>query len=304
MKVVGDYCNLKCSYCFYNEQDQSTRHVMSADILEKFTRQYLELFGHNKELQFVWLGGEPLLAGLPFFQNVVEFQARYATHNQTITNKLQTNATLITDKWARFFREYDFKIGVSIDGDRMTHDLARLGRKGQGTFDRVMRGIHVLEEHGLRYGVVQVLTSQSIPRLKESFDFFVNRLNLTHWSVNTYLHDHSDLIPDEKSVTNAQLTVALKTLIDLWIRQDDERLTIREIESFVHGALNKRYNYCTFCGTCTYYFCVNYDGQVYPCDSFTTDPRSTFGDLTHQSLLEILDDAPDGKCEKSQFPAV
>lgn len=62
IKVTGDFCNLRCGYCFYNSRDQLTPHVMNDDLLEKFICEYLELF--KGRLIFIWHGGEPLLAGL------------------------------------------------------------------------------------------------------------------------------------------------------------------------------------------------------------------------------------------------
>lgn len=96
VKVVGDFCNLRCRYCFYNTKDQSTRHLMSDQLLEKFLVQYMELF--TGRLIFIWHGGEPLLAGLPFFQKAVAVQRENLRDGQTIQNTIQTNATLIDDK--------------------------------------------------------------------------------------------------------------------------------------------------------------------------------------------------------------
>ena len=75
IKVVSDFCNLRCRYCFYNTRDQLTRTVMSDELLEKFVVEYMELFsGH---LFFIWHGGEPLLASLPFFERIVELQREH-----------------------------------------------------------------------------------------------------------------------------------------------------------------------------------------------------------------------------------
>ncbi len=95
IKVVGDFCNLRCRYCFYNTADQLIRHVMSDELLEKFLVQYMELF--TGRLIFIWHGGEPLLAGLPFFQKIVDLQGRELKEGQIIQNTIQTNATLIDD---------------------------------------------------------------------------------------------------------------------------------------------------------------------------------------------------------------
>ena len=129
IKVVGDFCNLRCQYCFYNTKDQLTRRMMKDELLEKFLAQYMGLF--TGRLIFIWHGGEPLLAGLPFFKKIVDIQAKNLRDGQIIQNTIQTNATLIDNAWAEFFRAHDFRVGVSLDGDKESHDHFRLSHGGE-----------------------------------------------------------------------------------------------------------------------------------------------------------------------------
>lgn len=92
IKIVGDFCNLRCSYCFYNVFDQQTPRVMSVELLRKFIQEYLNLF--DGRVTFIWHGGEPLLAGMDFFRTIVAVQDEYGDR-ATITNIVQTNATLV-----------------------------------------------------------------------------------------------------------------------------------------------------------------------------------------------------------------
>jgi uncharacterized protein len=312
IKIVGDYCNLRCSYCFYSGRDQAVRQMMDESLLQEFIRQYLGLF--TGKLSFIWHGGEPLLAGIGFFEKIVEFQQRYAVDGQSISNHVQSNGTLMNGRWATFFKTHNFKVGISIDGAQTSHDLFRKGRKGEKTFGKVAKGIGVLREHGIPFGVIQVLTTSGIPRLPENFRFFAHELGLKQWSVNVFL-DRDNPEMAHESVTNEQFAYALKTLADLWIKQRDKHLTIREIESFVHGVMGKRTGYCTFCGDCTRYFCLNYDGMIFPCDSFTNEPESALGSLHDGSLLSILNgerrlsyaakvDTPHSDCVQCQWRLV
>jgi len=260
---------------------------MSDELLEKFLVQYMELF--TGCLIFIWHGGEPLLAGLPFFQKIVDLQRRELKEGQIIQNTIQTNATLVDDVWAEFFKTYDFRVGVSLDGGRESHDHFRLNHGGGGSFDRVMRGVRILRRHSIEPGIIQTLTHDNIPRAKEDFDFFVNILGTKSWGVNDYL----DVAVVNKAmlnqtITNEELTKFLKTYIDLWLAQDDPNLRVREIENFISGVFGKRAPNCTFNGSCTGFFCLEYDGRIYPCDRLSNRPELLFGNLSQQSLLEIL----------------
>jgi uncharacterized protein len=93
------------------------------------------------DIEFIWHGGEPLLAGLKFYREAVEIQRAWRQQGKKITNFLQANATLITPEWVRFFKENDFLIGVSLDGPKEFHDQVRCYSTGKGSYDEVMRGI-------------------------------------------------------------------------------------------------------------------------------------------------------------------
>jgi len=287
IKVVGDFCNLRCRYCFYNTRDQLTRTVMSDELLEKFLVEYMELFsGH---LSFIWHGGEPLLAGLPFFRRVLELQRKYLKEGQTIKNVIQTNATLVDDKWAEFFKINDFKVGVSLDGDKESHDHFRLNHGNSGSFDHVVRGIEILRKHGIEPGMIQTLTHDNTAHVREDFNFFVNILGMKQWGVNDFFDTNAvNQAMLGQSITNEELTSFLKTYIDMWIAQDDGAVQVREIENFMAGILGKRAPSCIFNGTCSGYFCLGHDGKVYPCDRLFNRAELLFGDLSSQPLSEIL----------------
>ncbi|MDU5951015.1 MAG: radical SAM protein, partial [Paenibacillus macerans] len=147
-KTVSEDCNLACDYCYYStcggKPGPKINRIDSA-ILDKFIKDYME---HSQgAANFAWQGGEPLLAGLEFFEEVVYRQALHAPPHTIISNSLQTNATLINDRWASFFKTYNFLIGVSLDGPKEIHDARRVTSNGKGSFDRVMAGIEHLRKH-------------------------------------------------------------------------------------------------------------------------------------------------------------
>lgn len=287
IKVVGDYCNLRCWYCFYNARDQSTPCVMSDELLEKFIREYMELFSGN--LKFIWHGGEPLLAGLPFFKKIINLQTKYLKNGQKIQNNIQTNGVLIDVNWAKFFKEYDFKVGISLDGAKESHNRFRKNGNNAGSFDSVTRGIKILRDHGVKLGIIQTVTRDNIVRAKKDFDFFSNALGVHGWGINIFLDIAKiNKAMKHQSVSNKDLIAFLETYIDLWLGKNDCNLKIREIENFAAGVFGKTAFNCSFNGSCARFFCLDYDGKIYPCDRFSHNPEFSFGDLNRESFSGIL----------------
>lgn len=287
IKIVGNSCNLHCDYCFYHTQNQKVFKVMEEELLEKFIAEYLELF--RGRVRFIWHGGEPLLAGISFFQKITEYQKRYQHNNQVIRNSVQTNATLITDEWASFLKEYKFDIGVSLDGDKESHDRFRKNHHGRGSFDSAIKGVEILEKHDIQPGFIQVVTKNSQKRVREDFNFFANFLRARSWGINPYLDlDNLNKCMVGFNITNEEFAAYLKLYIDYWLSRDDPNLRIREIDNFFSGVQGRLARTCSFNGNCTSFFCLEWDGKIYPCDRFSGKDEMLFGDLSKDSLIKIL----------------
>src|SRR5687768_18461176 len=126
-KTVSTDCNLDCGYCYYREslEGSRVRRRVEWSMLEQFMPQYMRYVADSGAASFAWQGGEPTLAGIQFFRDVVALEAQHAHPGTTISNALQTNATLINEEWAEFLAEYQFLVGVSVDGPQEVHDSVR-----------------------------------------------------------------------------------------------------------------------------------------------------------------------------------
>jgi serine-type anaerobic sulfatase-maturating enzyme len=135
-KPAGAACNLGCQYCFFLSKENlypaRESPLMPDDLLETTIRQLMESsFGPQVEVS--WQGGEPMLRGVDFFRRSVELAEKYRKPHQRVLHTIQTNGTLIDDQWAKFFKQNNYLVGVSIDGPREMHDAFRVTKGGEGT---------------------------------------------------------------------------------------------------------------------------------------------------------------------------
>ena len=101
-----------------------------------------------------------MLAGIEFFQKAAALQQKYSRKGLRIENTIQTNGVLIDREWAQFFAEHDFLVGISLDGPRKIHDAYRTDANGNPTFTRIMNGIALLRERGVRLNIATVVTEE------------------------------------------------------------------------------------------------------------------------------------------------
>lgn len=125
-------------------------------------------------LTIAWHAGEPLALGLSFYERAFELIDNLNINRVKIEHNFQTNATLITPSWVNFFRRHGVSVGISIDGPKDLHDKYRVSLSGSGTYDAVMRGVRLLREGGLPLGALCVVTSDTMLRGAELFQFYLD----------------------------------------------------------------------------------------------------------------------------------
>lgn len=155
------YCNLRCSYCYLPLTAQRRR--MDLATVAAVGRFLGGIEVSAVPLTVSWHSGEPLTVGVDFYRAAVQ-TLRDAPGCPPLRHTVQTNATLVDDRWCAFFVEWDVEVGVSLDGPEDLHDAFRLDRHGRGTFRRVVAGVRRLRSHGLDPSVIAVLTEESLQR--------------------------------------------------------------------------------------------------------------------------------------------
>lgn len=173
-KPIGPACNLACRYCYY-PQGETPVEKMNESTLEVFICRYIAAQPASaREINFVWQGGEPLLAGIGFYKKVIALQQRYAPDGVTISNSLQTNATLLNDAWCRLFRDNNFTIGISLEGSEDLQNHHRPGKRGEASYPAVLRGITLLQHYRVDFNVLIVVHDDMARHAAAIYDHVVS----------------------------------------------------------------------------------------------------------------------------------
>jgi len=263
IKCVGFACDMRCEYCFFRDQDR-TKKLMSQTVLESLVQQTLANNPYSAD--FVWHGGEPLLAGIDFYRKALEFQSKYRKPRQVVRNLIQTNGNLINQDWAMFFAENGFGVGLSLDGPREFHNRYRHYQDGSGNYDRVMQAIDMLKEYDLTPGVVCVITDLSVGYPEKMFRFFLdNAIPIVNFNRADSVNQCGVPLPYVPSPVEFGQFL-LKTF-DLWVEEDNLEVKIGPIESIIHCLVSGECSDCLFSGECDHFIIVDAEGHVYACFS-------------------------------------
>lgn len=303
-KPVGAACNLACSYCYYleksklygnDEADSKTarKRVMDDAMLETFIKRYIEA-QPGPDVQFTWHGGETLLRPLSFYQRAVELQKIHGK-GRNIENCIQTNGTLLTDEWCRFFRENNWLVGVSIDGPEEFHDEYRRTRGGQPSFQKVMKGIRMLQRHNVEWNALAVVNDYNADYPEEFYNFFkeigcryiqftpiVERLTPKGLAS---VDDKGELAPF--SVSPEQWGRFLCGVYDQWVKNDVGEVFVQIFDSTLANWVGAQPGVCTLAQTCGHAAVMEHNGDVYSCDHFVF-PAYKLGNLRDTSLIDMM----------------
>lgn len=319
-KPVGSTCNLDCTYCYYLGKPRllgtPAAPRMSDEVLEAYVRAYLGASDAD-EVTFTWQGGEPTLAGLPFFEQALALQRRYARPGVTVHNDLQTNGTLLDDEWCAFLAANDVLVGLSVDGPRELHDRYRLDRNRRPSFDRVLAAARRLQRHGVKLNVLTAVNRVSATRPLDVYRFLTRELGASRiqlipvvepvsfetvapqrWEVASMPTRGSprarpgqpDSAVTEWSVDPDDWGTFLIKVFDAWYRNDVGKHFVYHFECAVGQWLGTPAITCTAGQHCGQELVVEHDGSVYSCDHHVY-PEYRLGNVRDRDLAEMVGSA-------------
>ena len=303
LKPTGAHCNLACKYCYYLEKNKlyptAQRHLMSDEMLEQFTREYIEAQTMSQVL-FTWHGGEPLLRSIDFYRKALSLQQKYAG-GRRIDNVIQTNGTLLTDEWCEFFAQNHWLVGISIDGPQPDHDHYRLTAAGKPSWKKVMQGIKLLKKHGVEWNAMAVVNADNANHPLEFYRFFkengcqflqftpiVERLT-RHEDDRTLasLADKDEISLSEASVAPEQWGYFLCAIFDEWVRKDVGKIFVEIFDCTLANWMGISPGICAYSKECGHAGVMEHNGDVYSCDHFVF-PEYKLGNIRDHSLIDML----------------
>lgn len=309
-KPVSGACNLRCEYCYYAGKAGALgigARRMSDAVLDAYIQQSLAMHGRDARVEFAWHGGEPTLAGLPFYRRAVQLQRRYG-RGRNVVNTMQTNATLLTDEFCRFFSDEGFLIGVSVDGPEALHNAHRRTADGRGSFARTLRGMEMLKKHGVPFNTLTT----------------VNRINQEHpHEVYAFLREWTDwmqflpvveCLPAQYEREDGQLFAAppgihgtpmkhpvapfsvtprgygafMRAVFDDWAAADAGRKHVQLIDVTLGNLRGVPSSLCVHNPLCGHSGSVEANGDVYACDRYAF-PAYRLGNLMETGLGELME---------------
>jgi uncharacterized protein len=257
---------------------------MSDEVLEKLVKDYMKL--RFPQASFAWQGGEPTLMGLDFYKKAVELQKKYGAPGQTVSNALQTNAILLDDKWCRFLRDYNFLVGISIDGPKELHDYYRVDHSGSGTYDRVMRAIETCKEYEVEFNILVLLNDRNADFPDKLFDFLIESGTKYLQFVPCVETDPVTGKAADFSITPQQYSEFMCRIFDRWHDYGPQNLSIRDFDSILSYCVNGRHTICTFDKQCSQYIVVEHTGDCFPCDFFV-EPKWRLGNIFETPIEKL-----------------
>ena len=297
IKPASGNCNMRCRYCFYADEldNREIRSYgkMSLDTMHTIVDKAME-YG-DYECTIAFQGGEPTLAGLDFYRDLVAYVTAHENPKKLkIHYALQTNGYLINEEWAEFLGKNHFLVGVSLDGLKEIHDRYRLDAAGKGTYQRVISAIRLLEKHQVEYNILTVVTAATARNGQKIYNYFKKN----HFGYQQYI-ECLDPIGEEPgqheySLTPEKYGKFLKSMFDAWYldMRSGTYVYNRYFENLMMIMAGQQPESCNMRGVCGKQWVFEADGSVYPCDFYALD-QWCLGNINKNSFEE-MDQKRDG----------
>lgn len=290
IKPASGICNMKCDYCFYCDEAKKRITKSYGFMTERTLKNVIRktMLHADGMISYVFQGGEPTLRGLEFFEKVIEYQKQYNKNRVYVSNAIQTNGYALNEEWAKFFKENHFLVGFSLDGTKENHDLYRHNTEGEGTYDRILKSINLMDAYGVDYNILTVVTKDTAEHISEIYKEYQTR----GWDYQQYIAC-LDPLGEERgknpyALTPVQYGSFLIELFQLWYEdwKKKKQPYIRQFDNYIGILMGYQPESCDQRGSCGIQTVVEADGSVYPCDFYMLD-EYYLGNLNEHRIEDI-----------------
>lgn len=264
-------------------RDVPSHGFMNEETLDTLINRIVEYLDGEGIANISFQGGEPMLSGIDYFKNFIN---KMKQHNIETHYSIQTNGTLITNEFAKFFKENNFLVGVSLDGYKENMDHFRIGPGIDSVYKKVIEGINILKEENVDFNILTVITRQLAKHPKQLFDFYID---------NDF--EYIQLIPclpafniqdDGMSLTPELYASFYCEFFKEWKKAylKGKYLNVNLFENLM-AILEGYYPYqCGMLGRCIAQYVIESNGDVYPCDFYCLDEYK-MGNICDQTIEEL-----------------
>lgn len=285
---VTDSCNFNCQFCYYAQKqfnDGMSKKIMPIELLKKIIKEICELNikNNNNICHVIFHGGEPMLAGLNYFQEIMDYEKELASIYPQVAfkNSIQTNGYLVNEEWANFFQKYDFGVSVSIDGDGDLN-FHKLRSGNLNSDEVVINKLRLLTERDIALTVMSVITNNHIGQEERLYNFYKENNIKNVAFCFCYNKDSND------SIDPIKLGEFLKKFFDLYY-YGEYNLRVRDYESIFCKLVGKTNGLCLYSdrNDCGDFPTIDSSGNVYFCDVATEKDKS-LGNINESTLEKIF----------------
>ncbi len=303
--MISQKCNLRCTYCYGTDGSYGNEMQMNQAIAFKAIDWLINHSGKEKNLRFVFFGGEPLLNFSLMEKTAAYARKRALECQKTAGFEITTNATLITEKIISFFKEYNIIPCVSFDGPAEIQDAQRPLSSGKGSFNQIVPRIRLLlssiPETACRATWIKGSDPELILTCLRELGFKKIMLIPASLAPDLTCDAYSDSITDEylpfiqtfaKETDDLLRYIKDRDIVGVRLVATDTVLW--NLTERVVRKLKKE----TPCGAGRELVAVSANGDLFPCHRFTGYPDFKLGNIASDYLdtrfnpWQVVDDIP------------
>lgn len=291
-------CNLACTYCFqkgspaYNRMTRDTEAATLEFILRKVDE------AGTPKLVVHYFGGEPLTRKDLVVRSAEVLSASMAARGGSFAWEMTTNGVDLDRPFVEAMQRYgEGMIKVTLDGDRETHDEARVYRSGKGTFDRIFENVVAVA------GAVRLrIGGNFFPGQEASYERLVQKL------------DEAGVLQKLEAVkwkpVQPTIETARATCTGCSETEKDDAAALVRLDRLVRGKRASGVRSDTLDALPTLcelhwdnQFVIDPDGLVYKCPAVAGRPEVAVGSVTRTSLrgAPLLELRPWEQCGDCAF---